>query len=73
MDSVNVVSCRIFISSVKNSLYKDKYRCFKFRNNQFYYYNGMMWIVGDDVILDKFTNNNWILLGKVNDEIDRIV
>ena len=33
----------------------------------------MVWIVGDDVILDKFTNNYWILLGKVNDEIYRIV
>ena len=32
-----------------------------------------MWIVGEDVILEKFTNNNWILLGKVNDEIDRII
>ena len=32
-----------------------------------------MWVVGDDVILDKFINNNWILLGKINDEIDRIV
>ena len=32
-----------------------------------------MWIIGEDVIFDKFINNNWCLLGKVNDEIYRIV